>query len=79
MQMVSFFEITADSNYYKSITTVNGVVVNSLTVATLSTGIYDGNSPILAIKAGDVVNASLTYSTGTIVNFNYLYFYPIRG
>jgi len=73
------FEITADSNYYKSITTINGNVVNSLTVATLSSGIYDGNSPIMPVMADDIITVSLTYSTGTIVNYNNLYFYPLRN
>jgi len=74
------FEVTNDTGWYKSILTVNGVTVNAVTIPnTVATGIYDYAGQLIPVLAGDIVTVSLTYSGGTVVNYNYLYFYPLRG
>ena len=74
------FEVTNDNNWYKTMLTINGTLINAMTIPNaVPTGIYDYAGQLLPVKAGDDINVQLTYSAGTIVNFNYLYFYPIRG
>jgi len=74
------FEITNDTGWYKAIMTINGATVNAITIPnTVATGIYDYAGQVFPVMAGDVVTIALTYSSGTTVNYNYLYFYPIRN
>ena len=74
------FEVTNDTGWYKSIMTINGVQINAITIPnTVATGIYDYAGQIFPVMAGDVVTISLTYSSGTVVHYNYLYSYEIRN
>jgi len=72
-------EVTNCSNWYKVLLTVNGVVANTFEVpGCLGSGIYDYASPVMPVKSGDVVSITLTYSTGTTVNYDTLYYLPVR-
>jgi len=74
------FEVTNDTGWYKSIMTINGVVVNAATIPnTVATGIYDYAGQVFPVMTGDVITIALTFSSGTVVNYNYLYSYPIRN